>query len=49
MRKAEVKIHGVRAGILEEFEYQAAYRFTYETTYTGPPVSLTMPVFQQTY
>lgn len=49
MRKAEVKIHGVRAGILEEIEYQTAYRFTYDTTYVGPPVSLTMPVEQRTY
>lgn len=47
MRRAEVRVHGVRAGILEEFESGRAWRFVYEPGYQGPPVSLTMPVVQR--
>jgi serine/threonine-protein kinase HipA len=42
MRKALIKIHNSRAGILEE--NQAHYIFQYDLDYDGPPVSLTMPV-----
>lgn len=43
MRKANVFVHGVMAGVLEELD-QDQYRFTYETNYHGSPVSLTMPI-----
>jgi serine/threonine-protein kinase HipA len=43
MRKAEVFVHGIRAGILEEIQLGSSYRFTYDPDYSGTPVSLTMP------
>lgn len=44
MRRAEILVHGKRAGLLEELEPGRSYRFTYDPGYQGPPVSLTMPV-----
>jgi len=44
MRRAEVSMHGVPAGILEEIEAEKIYRFTYFEKYTGPSIALTMPV-----
>jgi serine/threonine-protein kinase HipA len=44
MRKAEVFVQGIRAGILEEIQLRSTYRFTYDVNYSGPPVSLTMPI-----
>ncbi len=44
MRKAEVSMHCVPAGILEEIEAGKKYRFTYFEKYTGPSIALTMPV-----
>lgn len=44
MRKAEVLVSGIPAGYLEEAEKGSLYRFTYSQDYSGPPVSLTMPV-----
>lgn len=44
MRSAEIRVHGVRAGLLEELEPGSSYRFAYDPDYQGPPVSLTMPV-----
>jgi serine/threonine-protein kinase HipA len=44
MRRAEIHVHGVRAGLLEELEPGRSYRFSYDHGYEGPPVSLTMPV-----
>lgn len=44
MRKAEVLMHGLSTGVLEELEYGKRYRFTYLENYQGPPISLTMPV-----
>jgi serine/threonine-protein kinase HipA len=44
MRSAEVSMHGVPAGILEEMETGKKYRFTYFDKYTGPSIALTMPV-----
>ncbi len=49
MRRADVFVHDSRAGILEEIEKGAAYRFTYLEGYNGPPASLTLPVFATTY
>ena len=44
MRKAEVFMHGVQAGVLEELVRGKSYRFSYVEDYNGPPISLTMPV-----
>ena len=44
MRRAEVSMHGMPAGILEEIEAGRKYRFTYFKGYNGPSISLTMPV-----
>lgn len=43
MRKALVKIHNKRAGILTEDNLQH-YIFEYDEGYKGSPISLTMPV-----
>jgi len=44
MRGAEVSMHGIPAGILEETEAGNKYRFKYLEGYNGPPIALTMPV-----
>ena len=44
MRRAEVSMHGIPAGILEEIETGNKYRFTYFKIYNGPSIALTMPV-----
>ena len=44
MRSAEVSMHGIPAGILEEIEAGSVYRFTYFERYNGPSIALTMPV-----
>ncbi len=44
MRKAEVFLHGIPAGVLEELEAGKRYRFVYLDRYQGPSISLTMPV-----
>ena len=49
MRKAEVYIHGNKAGMLIEEEKNARYRFEYEEGYDGPPISVTMPVARRVY
>lgn len=49
MREAAVSVQGVRAAILAEIERGRAYRVTYEPSYTGPPISLTMPVRLEPY
>ena len=49
MRKADVFMHGVHAGVLEEIELQAGWRFTYTAGYDGPPVSLTLQVRTEPY
>lgn len=48
MRKAKVLVEGIVAGILEEIGKEK-YRFTYLNEYTGPPISLTMPVKETHY
>jgi serine/threonine-protein kinase HipA len=48
MRKAEVYQQGKLAGILEELE-GARWRFIYAESFTGQPVSLTMPVAKRVY
>jgi serine/threonine-protein kinase HipA len=49
MRRAEVSMHGMPAGILEEIEVGREYRFAYLENYQGPPVSLTMPVEEKEF
>ncbi len=44
MRKANVFMHDIFAGILEEKKSGETYEFTYDDKYSGPPISLTMPV-----
>ena len=43
MRQATVKVHDHEAGILTETD-DRHYRFEYHKTYSGAPVSLTMPI-----
>lgn len=49
MRRAEVFLHNKKAGLLEEIEAGTRYRFCYESGYLGPPISLTMPVQEESY
>ena len=49
MRRVEVSMHGIPAGILEEIEVGRKYRFTYLENYQGPAVSLTMPVEEREF
>ena len=44
MREALVMMHGVPTGVLTEEQGRGGFRFTYDASYDGPPVSLTMPV-----
>ncbi len=48
MEKAEVWVHGILAGILEEND-KKSFIFTYKDKYEGPPVSLTMPLTEKIY
>lgn len=45
MRKANIFVLGCFAGILQEFG-KHKYHFEYDPAYSGPPVSLTMPITQ---
>ena len=49
MRSAAVSVHGHLAGTLSEIDRNRAYRFTYESDYQGPPVSITLPVRSEPY
>jgi serine/threonine-protein kinase HipA len=49
MRKADVFMQGIKAGILEEIEKGKKYLFQYDDRYTGLPISLTMPVAKRKY
>jgi len=49
MRRAKILMHGIPAGILEELDEQKSYRFSYIPEYSGPPVSLTMPVAKRVF
>jgi serine/threonine-protein kinase HipA len=49
MRKANVKMHAVPAGILEEQERGKLYAFCYFQEYAGPSISLTMPLSTREY
>lgn len=49
MRKAEVFVNDKRAGTLEATAADGPFCFTYNKEYSGPPVSLTMPVTDMSY
>ena len=49
MRIAKVFVNGEFAGELQELKKGKKYRFVYELGYTGPSVSLTMPVKQTSF
>ena len=49
MRRARVLVHGERAGRLTEIVRRRRFRFDYAGGYSGPPVSLTMPVREEPY
>jgi serine/threonine-protein kinase HipA len=49
MRRAEVYVGEVLAGILEEEERGKTYAFRYRELYDGPPVSLAMPTSRRVY
>ena len=49
MRRADVFMHDVHAGVLEEISTRKEFRFTYDPAYSGPPVSLTAPVRPEPY
>lgn len=48
-RKADVCVHGTPAGDLTEVEKGKQYSFSYLPGYSGPPVSLTMPVREEPF
>jgi serine/threonine-protein kinase HipA len=49
MRKVKVYNFGDYAGDLIEFEKKKSYKFIYNENYSGPPVSLTMPLDKKEY
>jgi serine/threonine-protein kinase HipA len=49
MRSAEVSMHGIPAGLIEEIEAGSNYRFTYFEGYNGPSIALTMPVNEKEF
>ena len=49
MRKANVYMHGEKAGMLVEEAIRERYRFVYDDQYKGPPISVTMPVIQREF
>ena len=49
MRRAEISMHGIPAGILEEVETGNKYRFAYFEKYNGPSIALTMPVVEKEF
>ncbi len=48
MRQAAVYNYGIRAGVLTETD-KRTYIFEYDEKYSGPPISLTMPVKQKRF
>jgi len=49
MRKADVFMHGSKAGVLTEIDKNREYQFEYSDSYSGPPISVTMPAEQKEY
>jgi len=48
MRRARIDVMGHRAGVLEE-PVSGRYVFRYDEAYSGPPVSLSMPVVKREF
>lgn len=49
MQIADVFFQDMVAGQLVELKSEGGYRFTYSSNYTGPPISLTMPVRSEAF
>ncbi len=49
MKRAKIFVSGELAGYLVEWEKKRRYEFVYEEGYSGPSVSLTMPLSKQSY
>ncbi len=49
MRKAKVFVNDQEAGILTEIKFGDKYAFEYGDSYSGLPVSLTMPLSDNVY
>ena len=49
MRSARVFFENDLTGMLTEVKYGKEYRFLYDPGYSGPPISLTMPVREDIY
>ncbi len=49
MRRANVFVNDLLAGVLEEIEKGKSYKFAYIENYSGDPVSLAMPVSQKEF
>jgi len=49
MKSAKILVSGLEAGILNELDFGKRYRFEYLVSYSGTPVSLTMPISQLVY
>lgn len=49
MKKAKIYVHGKYAGLLIEYERNKSYSFIYDENYSGPAVSLTMPLDNKEY
>lgn len=49
MKRANVRVDSQLAGELQEIERGKHYRFVYLKEYTGPSVSLEMPITQSVY
>ena len=49
MRIADVFFQNIPAGQLIELETDSRCQFTYAPDYTGPPISLTMPMQEEAY
>lgn len=49
MRSAKIFVNKTLAGRLIEKDQKQGYIFEYQNDYSGPPISLTMPLNQQIY
>ncbi len=49
MRKAQVSMYGIPAGVLTELEFKRRYRFEYHEGYVGEPISLRLPTRTRSY
>ncbi len=47
MNKARIYVHGIFAGFLEE--EKGIYRVSYLPSYRGEPISLTLPIQEESY